>query len=182
MNEFQAGTYAITITLQGQNRQSMASATKVFDIRWSGLQAQVQDIRKAVRQLRYVAKNEEIDRILNAGDPDERLAQFNSFWTKRDPTPGTRRNEAMEEYYFRIKHVNDRFGLFQEGWETDQGEVYIRFGEPSYVQRHPFDFGTSKPYEIWYYNNIGRKFIFVDDTGVGDYRLLRPIWDESTRM
>jgi hypothetical protein len=48
--------------------------------------------------------------------------------------------------------------------------VLIRFGSPQNVERHPFE-SDSKPYEIWYYYDQNREFIFVDETGFGDYRL-----------
>ena len=56
------------------------------------------------------------------------------------------------------------------------------YGEPDYVERHTYSFGLSKPYEMWTYNSFGRRFIFVDRTGVGDYEILIPIWDERNRI
>ncbi|CUS97606.1 GWxTD domain-containing protein [Candidatus Kryptonium thompsonii] len=86
----------------------------------------------------------------------------------------------MEEYYSRVKYANEHFGHYLEGWKTDMGMVYIIFGPPSSVDRHPFDI-NAKPYEIWYYYEINRRFIFLDETGFGDYRLITPLWDEWTR-
>ena len=56
------------------------------------------------------------------------------------------------------------------------GYVYIMYGEPSSIERHPFEMDT-KPYEIWTYYELNKQFIFVDDTGFGDYRLRNPMWD-----
>jgi hypothetical protein len=56
------------------------------------------------------------------------------------------------------------------------GMVYIIFGEPSNIERHPYEMDT-KPYEIWAYYNINKQFVFVDNSGFGDYRLITPIWD-----
>jgi hypothetical protein len=56
------------------------------------------------------------------------------------------------------------------------GMVYILFGAPNDIERHPFDIG-SKPYQIWYYWEINRQLVFVDETGFGDYRLVTPIHD-----
>jgi GWxTD domain-containing protein len=129
-----------------------------------------------------VARDREIDAIRAATTEAERIRLFREFWDRRDPSPGTRRNERMEEYYYRVAFANERYGrLRDQGWSTDRGEVFIRFGEPDFVESHPFEY-DSRPYEVWYYNRVGRRFIFVDDTGGGDYRLLVPIWDERTRM
>jgi GWxTD domain-containing protein len=100
---------------------------------------------------------------------------FNEFWRERDPSPDTRENELMQEYYSRVARANQLFGSFRQGWETDRGEVYIRFGPPDEVERHPYEVGQ-RPYEIWYYYDIQRRFIFVDEMGYGEYRLVTNLW------
>ena len=54
--------------------------------------------------------------------------------------------------------------------------VFILFGPPSDIERHPFDIHT-KPYEVWYYYQINRTFVFVDESGFGEYRLVTPLHD-----
>ena len=81
-----------------------------------------------------------------------------------------------------VAYANERYSRFHDrGWNTDRGEIFIRFGEPEYVEDHPFNYGT-RPYQIWNYYGQGRRFIFVDESGMGDFRLLIPHWDERTRM
>ena len=48
-----------------------------------------------------------------------------------------------------------------------------------YVYMGHLTFENTKPYEIWEFYNDNRQFIFVDDTGFGDYKLMTPIWDED---
>ncbi|MBN8587761.1 MAG: GWxTD domain-containing protein [Rhodothermia bacterium] len=182
LKDLKAGGYQVNILLKNEKGETYDAAAKVFNIQWMGLDQQVNDIERAISQLRYIAKENEIAQIRGQANQAKRAEMFAEFWRKRDPTPGTKRNEAMEEYYYRIFHVNRNFGRFSDGWQTDQGEVYIRFGEPTFVQKHPYNFGTTQAYEVWYYENIGKKFIFIDKTGLGDYKLLRPIWDERNRM
>ena len=99
------------------------------------------------------------------------------FWKKKDPNPASKRNEVMQEYYRRLITADSTFtNTFQKGWRTDMGMVYIIFGEPSNIDRHPFDLDT-KPYEVWQYYDINKEFVFVDNTGFGDYRLITPIWE-----
>ena len=63
--------------------------------------------------------------------PDEETLR--RFWTGRDPlflTPG---NERMLEHCRRVAYANLRFAdpdRGVEGWETDRGQVYIRYGQP----------------------------------------------------
>ncbi|MFW5973347.1 MAG: GWxTD domain-containing protein, partial [Bacteroidota bacterium] len=56
----------------------------------------------------------------------------------------------------------------------------VLFGEPDLVERP--DGQGSRPYEIWYYYRIGRRLVFIDRKGGGDYELMVPIWDERTRI
>lgn len=151
-----------------------------FTVRWLEIPDLITDLDKAIEQLVYIAKPEELKYIKSSTDETEKERRFLEFWRKRDPTPNTLKNELMEEYYARVKYANEHFGHYIEGWKTDMGMVYIIFGPPSSVDRHPFDI-DSKPYEIWYYYEINRRFIFVDESGFGDYRLITPLWDEWTR-
>jgi len=59
--------------------------------------------------------------------------------------------------------------------------IYIIFGAPNNVDRHPFEV-DSKPYEIWAYYELNYSIVFVDETGFGDYRLQTPIWEIWQRL
>jgi GWxTD domain-containing protein len=136
----------------------------------------VNDIDLAIDQLRYIAKDSEISSLKEAKTPEEKQAKFIEFWKKRDPNPNTPRNERMEEYYSRVEYANKHFKHYIEGWRTDMGMVFIIFGPPNDVSRHPFEI-DSKPYEIWRYYGMNYDFVFVDETGFGDYRLTSPLWE-----
>ncbi|HLT47769.1 MAG TPA: GWxTD domain-containing protein [Rubricoccaceae bacterium] len=181
-DRLRVGDYVLSIRIEAADGRLLAETNKPLSVRWMGLEGQISDIEEAISQLRYVARDSEIQAMRNAATPEEKVRLFQAFWDRRDPSPGTRRNERMEEYYYRVAYANEQYGRMRDaGWNTDRGEVFIRFGEPDMVERHPFNYGT-KPYEIWYYNRHGRRFIFVDETGMGDYRLLIPVWDDRTRM
>ncbi|HEX8297821.1 MAG TPA: GWxTD domain-containing protein [Rubricoccaceae bacterium] len=178
----QVGDYALTLRLETPTGELVAETTRPFSVRWMGLEGQIADLDLAISQLRYVARDRDLDAIRRAATPEERTRLFRDFWDRRDPTPGTSRNERMEEYYFRVAYANERYSRLRDlGWNTDRGEVYIRFGAPDFVEEHPFNYGTD-PYQIWYYNGQGRRFIFVDQSRLGDFQLLVPIWDDRTRM
>ena len=147
-----------------------------ISIAWGLLPRTIRDLEKAIDQLRYIAKDEEIEYIRAVTNPEERQARFVEFWKKRDPDPATPQNELMEEYYARVAYSNEHFRHFVDGWKTDMGMVYIRFGPPENIERHPFEI-DSRPYEVWYYYQLNRQFVFVDQTGFGDYRLVYPTTD-----
>ncbi len=87
----------------------------------------------------------------------------------------------MEEYFARVDYANEKFKTHREGWKTDMGMVFIIFGVPDNIDRHPFELGDP-PYEIWDYYAINRRFIFVDESGFGEYRSVYPIWDDRVRI
>ncbi|MDX1548610.1 MAG: GWxTD domain-containing protein [Rhodothermales bacterium] len=177
------GDYLLRVRVEDEQGRRLDEAARTFSAEWSGLTAHISDLDEAIKQLEYVAKRHELREIKDATNRNERLRRFQAFWDKRDPTPGTPRNEQMEEYYYRIAYANRRFGSVIPGWKTDRGHVLVRFGEPEHVDRHQYGFGLdADPYEVWYYYRIGRYFIFIDKTGFGDYELLRPIWDEGNRI
>lgn len=180
------GTYLIMVEAVPRGVSDSVEATKVtttrtFSVRWADIPSSITDLRKAVDQMRYIAQPSEYDHIRNAEKEDEMRRRFMEFWSKRDTDPNTPRNELMEEYYRRVEYANKSFGHYSEGWKTDRGMIYIRFGAPDNVDRHPFDMNT-KPYEVWYYYELERQFVFVDETGFGDYRLRYPTTDMWGRI
>jgi GWxTD domain-containing protein len=152
------------------------STSRAFVVRWRGLPRGLADLDLAVDQLQYIAKESELDHIKEATTVEEKQKRFLEFWKTKDPNPGTPRNEKMEGYYARVEYANKHFKHYIEGWRTDMGMVYIRFGPPSNIDRHPFDI-DSKPYEVWSYYEMNFQFVFVDESGFGEYRLITPLWD-----
>jgi GWxTD domain-containing protein len=98
------------------------------------------------------------------------------FWHRRDPTPETPRNEALESFYGRVATVNRMFreGGAAEipGWRTDRGRIYLRYGAPDAVLSRPQP-ASSNPYEVWRYTRRRElKFVFFDMTRFGNYALI----------
>ncbi|QQS35167.1 MAG: GWxTD domain-containing protein [Ignavibacteriales bacterium] len=168
------GVYAIRITLKNAGGEKMMSTTKKFNSRWIGVPENISDMNKAVDQLVYIASSSELDFIKEGENPQEVIKRYLDFWKSKDPSAGTEENEIFNEYYRRISYCNEKFSHYSEGWKTDRGMVFILLGPPSNVDRHPFDY-DSKPYEVWDYYDLNRSFVFVDETGFGDYRLITPL-------
>lgn len=137
-----------------------------------GISRTITNVEEAMEQMRYILENDE-RKQLNDANRREREQLFLSFWSNRDPTPGTSKNELMDEYYMRVEYTQQNFESFQPGWKTDMGMIYILFGPPNEVERYD---RPSKGYsrKIWHFYQINRSFVFEDDTGFGDYRLTTP--------
>jgi GWxTD domain-containing protein len=158
-------------------RKRFAGVTnRAIAVRWRGVPRGIKDLDLAIEQLRYIAKDTEMDSLTEAPTPEEKQKRFFEFWKRKDPNPNTPRNEKMEEFYSRVEYANKHFSHYIDGWRTDMGMVFIIFGPPSAVDRHPYDM-DAKPYEVWSYYELNHQFVFVDQTGFGDYRLLTPIWE-----
>ncbi|MBC8144887.1 MAG: GWxTD domain-containing protein [bacterium] len=141
----------------------------------SGVPGDAAELDERIAQLRYVAMQSDIDLIRDAATfPDKRI-RFADFWSRRDPTPGTRENEAMQEYYARIDYAQEHFRSYLAGWMTDQGRVYVVYGPPDNVTRDPFQ-SEARRLETWQYFSRGNlQVVFQDDSGFGDFRLVTPI-------
>ncbi len=175
------GSYQVVVeaTSFGKNSPpngTRASTNRKIFVRSEQLPMTITDIDRAIAQLRYVARETELDSIRAGATEEERRTRFLAFWKKRDPDPQTPRNELMDEYYQRVAYANNNFTTFSEGWKSDRGMIYIRLGAPEQIERHPFDI-NARPYEIWYYYTQNREFVFVDESGFGDYRLRYPTTD-----
>jgi GWxTD domain-containing protein len=144
-----------------------------FTLDWSLSTMVDSDWDQAVDMLVHIATHDELNALRNT--PKEKRAQaFEDFWKSKDPSPETEENEWRDEYYRRIRFANRQYSNpFRPGWRTDFGTVYIRYGEPDEVERHPFELGQ-KPHEIWYYYSQRREFLFVDTHGNGEYELQYP--------
>ena len=174
------GQYTIHVTVLDSAEENKASTDKVFISRWVGIPSVINNLDKAISELIYIATPSELGYIKDASDQKDKIKRYLEFWKKKDPTPNTDENEIFNEYYRRVAYANANFSQYVEGWRSDRGMVFILLGSPDNVDRHPFDL-ESKPYEVWYYYNLNRSYVFVDETGFGDYRLTTPLYGDDYR-
>ncbi len=152
---------------------SQVRLEKDFQIDWSPLFYVKNDFKAAVEYLRYIANDEETKKLKKA-PKEEQVKMWEEFWKSKDPVPETEVNELKEQYYARLRYANLNFRTYsKDGWKTDLGMVYIKYGRPDEVDRHPFE-RENKAYQIWYYYEQRRVFTFVDNVGNGEYELQYP--------
>jgi len=147
-------------------------------VQWGGSNVLIPNLDDAIEQMRYLShtgyfSTKEYRKIMNASG-NEQKEFFTETWKKIDPTPHTENNELMNEYYYRVNVADQRFSGHRDGWRTDRGMIYIIYGEPDAIEEHHMEIDT-KPYMIWYYYSVNRSFIFVDQTGFGDFQLTEPL-------
>lgn len=165
------GKYLLKVTMKNSEGQELGSSVKSFVSRWVGVPASIPDLEKAVDQLIYIANPEDLNYIKAADNRLEKAKRFVAFWKKQDPNPNDDYNPIFKEYFNRVAYANEHFSTYSlEGWRSDRGMVLVILGAPDNIDRHPFEY-YAKPYEVWQYYNLNKQFLFVDNTGFGDYRL-----------
>lgn len=104
--------------------------------------------------IRYLSTNEEWER-LKAASFDKK--QLDRFWLKIAQTED-RAKRIIKTYYDRVAWANELFTNYKEGWKTDQGMIYVLYGNPDNVQILP-------DREVWIYSKTADlpeiKFTFV---------------------
>ncbi len=126
----------------------------------------------AIKSLKYMERDSVISKLLD-GDKPGYPAELERYWKKYDPTPGTKFNELMNEYYSRIDYALKNFAPLtgRSGADTDRGRIFIKFGKPAKVERSSDDNG--KVVELWIYTKENLSFMFVDKNGTGEFPLVK---------
>ncbi len=173
------GNYQLQVELRhsaDKDSSVLCSSSRRFSVHIPDLPLTITDLDLAADEMLYVAKSGTIDSIKSAKDMLAKEKVFLAFWQRYNPNPSSKQNPVMEEYFNRVAYANAHFSHYFPGWKSDMGMIYILFGPPNSVDRHPFEV-DSKPYEVWDYFQRNRQFVFIDETGFGDYRLMNPISD-----
>lgn len=125
----------------------------------------------AYQLLEIVETEDNLDNILQEGENDYDKA-LELFWQRYDPNRETPFNQLMYEFYSRADKAyqkytstGDRFGSL-----TDRGKIFIKYGQPSKVDR--FYTEKNEIAEVWKYQSPNMEFIFVDASGLGNYKLV----------
>ncbi|MFQ5864800.1 MAG: GWxTD domain-containing protein [bacterium] len=174
IDELESGLYELVLNVKDLDSAQETRKSTHFNIVKPFFEFTDKEFTKFIRQLSYIASHNELD-YLKSLSRNERIHGIYKFWQERDPTPGTEQNEFMLEYLRRLQYANEHFHNIQgEGWETDQGMVYIKHGPPDYVD-HIASTTKNRTLEVWHYDQSNRKYIFVDDWGLGEFRLLKHV-------
>ncbi len=165
-----AGTYQFKLTVKKGKAES--SSESVFRILRSSIPANPAELDQEIRPLIYITTPEEIA-LLKKGTFEERRQRFLDFWLTRADGNKEKASAMRAEFYKRVDYANLHLGGgLGQGWESDRGRIYILYGPPDQVETHDEDF-TTPPYQIWYYYNVKLEFVFLDEFGTGDYRLVQ---------
>lgn len=144
--------------------------------------------------LLWISTQQERDFIRSLESADQKRNYLLSFWEKRKRYPDQKVAALWRGHLMALDYVNQQFkSNLNEGWRTDRGRVFLKYGIPSDVERYPSGPAGGTPWELWRYDQLGAQgsviFVFYDpDLTTGEYPLLHsskygelfnPRWQEQ---
>jgi GWxTD domain-containing protein len=193
VRDLPAGLYHFRAEVTDPSTTQKATVEKPFQVVAMVSDSLTEDEIQQLRDIMsYIARPSEMQ-AFETLTPVGRRNFMVQFWKDRDPTPDTPANEFKDEHLRRMNFANQRFSVgFKtrtDGWRTDEGRVYIIYGPPDQIDRFPFTSGREAA-EKWNYESLPGQgsayFLFVDEKGFGEYRLVTssargekrdPVWD-----
>jgi GWxTD domain-containing protein len=169
-----------TISMAGLNETlardaARRAADRITDEGYFGTMSEG-ELEQARAPLIHVAESRELSAWDDQMSLQAKRRFLAEFWKRRDPTPGTQRNERREAFYSAIEHANRAYREGGRnpvaGWRSDRGSIYVKNGPPDDVLRRQQE-GRAPPYEVWRYTKgKGYYYIFADRSGFGGYDLI----------
>jgi GWxTD domain-containing protein len=135
-----------------------------------------EEIDLELDQIQTIATGRELDVSGGLRGLDAKRAFLAAFWRGRDDNPNPNVNGARRRFFQRMSIVQDRYREpLVEGFRTERGRVFLKYGPPSQVDERRFEAETI-PHILWSYDNIpgeGRAvFVFADRYSSGRLELI----------
>jgi GWxTD domain-containing protein len=148
------------------------SVQKYFEIYWINMPFSLTEFKIAQKKLQLITTKEEYN-DLTSGSTEIEKEKFLEFWKKKDPTPKTVYNEVMAEFYRRVDLATMNYSTIREldGSDTDRGKIFILNGKADEENRELLP--NSPPREIWTYIKSKKRYIFLDETRQGIFKLIK---------
>ena len=100
----------------------------------------------------FLSRDQQI--VIDSMKTMERDDFYKDFWFSRDPLFLTEQNERILEHYGRVAEAYLLFSAPKynmEGWKTDRGLIWIRYGPPGHRYKFPGN-------EAWHYDTFSFSF------------------------
>lgn len=132
----------------------------------------ISSFEEMVGYLRFFIASDKL-RPLREAPPERRPEAWAAFLKETDPIPGTPENEALRDYFVRIRTANVRFrDDGPVGWQTDRGITFVALGDPDNIVDSPImDPSGRVRQQLWEYRAYRLQLLFQDQSGFGRWRL-----------
>jgi GWxTD domain-containing protein len=170
--------FVVSVEVFDANEKLLSVIKKELTFSVNEYPSTVLEMNQALRYMTHILTSDSID-FYTDKPLDVSLAFYKRYWEsvsyKENKSDAS---QIMREYFQRIQFCIKYFSNFKgDGWRTDRGRIYIKFGQPDEIANHPFEV-DSKPYITWIYYNLRKEFVFIDQSGFGDFRMT----EESRRQ
>lgn len=150
------GNYRFEITTSDENGDEIIKA-RDFSVKSENYPS-ISSIREVAAPLAYLMSSKDHRKMMQINDPTELKNAVDKFWLQNIKNPNIAR-EVIQKYYDRVEEANKLFSSFKEGWKTDQGMIYILFGNPWYVNENLWNQYWSYSYDLNDFNTNFRFFV-----------------------
>ncbi len=211
LEKLRSNTYHLQIELLSIRNEPFATYRKKFYIYNSRLDMDLESISAFQREadlfneyeeveltyyletLAWISTEQEKQFVQVLESYEQKKNYLYSFWEKRRRFPEQKVEALWRGHLMALDYVNQQFKSdLNPGWKTDRGRVFLKYGIPNDVERHPSD-NQAVPWELWRYSRLGTQsnviFVFYDpDLTLEEYPLLHsskygelynPRWQEQ---
>ncbi|MBK7227892.1 MAG: GWxTD domain-containing protein [Ignavibacteriales bacterium] len=144
---------------------------KIFKLNviWINKPLSLLEPENAIKFLELIEPKSKVSEVLGAKGDDR--TNLYAYWKPKDPTPHTKYNELMNEFYSRIDYCEKNYRSLSGngGAKSDRGKTYIKFGAPDSIDRYTNN--DDKVVETWIFKKQNRTFLFIDKDGTGKFQL-----------
>lgn len=197
------GLYNIDVMFSTESGEAFASRSDFFVIKESKADYPrfFPEFEEDIYLLRYFLNSKQ-KTTFSAFNEEAKKNYMERFWKLNDLNPSTKQNEFEEDIRERISYSNLNFAHHKDGWKTDRGRIYIKYGPPEEISKYSteqdllYDTGQTesmaenvfninskyaeKDYHIWKYKASGSVvYIFLDTAASGSMRLIYTDNDSS---
>lgn len=127
------GNYRFLIETEDENGEVLQQA-RDFSIKSDNYPA-LTSVRELAAPLVYLMSDKEFKALQTKQTEEEIKREVDRFWLENVGNPNIAK-EVIQKYYDRVEQANKLFSSYKEGWKTDQGMIYILFGNPWYVEEN----------------------------------------------
>jgi len=177
VSQYPSGVYKLQISVTDDSKDVKMHTGRQFEvIQNSQLMASARvneaQIKSASDIMIYFISPQQL-KFFNSLDVNGKTQFLINFWSDKDPTPNSKKNEYLEEIQKRYQYANEHFYWGnKEGWASEKGRVLIVYGFPEETIQKYSDSETV-PYEIWIYReDRSYEFVFADLKSTGNFILV----------